>query len=54
MMFMGNIMLALAVEYCNLHKRIALGVLLHVGSSPRWYNFKTRIQKRKINYFLII
>ena len=37
MMFTGNIMLALAVENCNLHKRIALGVLLHVGSSPNCY-----------------
>lgn len=36
MMFMGSLMVALAVEYCNLHKRVALKVLLHVGTSPRW------------------
>ena len=35
MMYLGGLVVALSIEYCNLHKRIALRVLMLVGSSPR-------------------
>lgn len=34
-MFVGGLMIAIAVEHCNLHKRTALWVILKVGCSPR-------------------
>ena len=34
-MFMGSMMVAIAVEHCGLHQRIALKFLLLVGTSPR-------------------
>ena len=32
----GGMIVALAIEHCNLHRRMALAVLILVGSKPRW------------------
>ena len=34
-LFFGGFLLGLAMERCNLHRRIALNILNHVGSSPK-------------------
>ena len=34
--FFGGVVLALGVEKSNLHRRIALRVILTVGVNPRW------------------
>lgn len=39
MMFVGGLVIAIAVEHCNLHRRVALFTILLVGCSPRRLNF---------------
>jgi len=34
MIFFTGVIIALALEYCNLHRRIALKVMLIIGASP--------------------
>ena len=35
MMFISGIIMAIAVEHCNLHKRIAINVMMIIGTSVR-------------------
>jgi hypothetical protein len=41
MMFISGIIVAIAVEHCNLHKRIALNAMLFIGTSARRWELET-------------
>ncbi|XP_059166025.1 Na(+)/citrate cotransporter-like [Physella acuta] len=36
MLFIGGLMIAIGIEYWELHRRVALMVLMWVGAEPRW------------------
>ena len=36
MMFTGGLIVAIGIEFSNLHKRIAIRVLMTVGTTPQW------------------
>lgn len=53
MVFVASLIMAIAIEHCSLHRRIALRVMLCVGTDPKWCvrNFN-RYQQLTNNHLL--
>ena len=53
MMFISGIIVALAIEHCGLHKRIALNCILMIGTSPRKYKVvRMNSEKRSFTHYV--
>lgn len=52
-LFVGSMILAYAMEYVHLHRRLALRVLCIIGSSAKWLYSKLFRVEKKYLYFCI-